>query len=248
MVYRKKVVSKRSGPQYNTSSWNASVKTPLGSAVFGREVKKIVKKTMDRRDPKLYWDTAIIASALKHNTIYGYSPITQIVRGTYDTNRIGDTMVLKSISLNAMCGIDFTTLAAGVEQVKLRVALISTTKEASNSAASQIGVMTGIDTALFLDTANPFLSKFDTRNCSVLYDKVYECNTASGTNTGVKQCIIHAHHKFPSDKIVHYQLGLTFLKTVNYYFVFIPYSQAGTTGTTSVIATMTAQPLVRFEG
>lgn len=173
-------------------------------------VKKMIKGNMEVKQLNR---TPSFANLLK-NTIYSYNLTAQIVQGTADGNRIGD-----SVFLNRLVGnIRFNTDSeAAYYQYRCLVVMSGEefNPDVNNFSAAGLSA-----TDIFMASATGWITAVvNTKACTVLYDTIIDINSQiNGYEDGH---IIRLNLKLPKGKFNYQSLGSVYGKTRNLYLVIV---------------------------
>lgn len=184
------------------------------------------KRSLPTSSEQKYATGALTGTSFLHNTVYTFNPMAQIALGTGVNNRIGNAVHLQKIQWQAFIG---TALMVTKQTVLWRFLVVISPKQ-YNPAANAWGSGLG-STELFLVTTQPFTSPVDPRVAYVLCDRVIKVNPyiagVEQIEHVVESCVINKDFEYSTP-------APTYGVSSNVYFVLVPVTDGGVTGTTVV--------------
>lgn len=176
-------------------------------------VSAVKKMILGNMEVKQLHKTPSFANLVK-NTIYTYNLSAQIVQGTADGNRVGDSIFLKRLIGNVRLN---TAAPAAYYQFRFLVLMSGeeTNPDVNNFSASGL-----TSTDIFMASSTGFVTAVvNTKACTVLYDTIVDINSQIvGYEDG---SIIRLNIKLPKGKFNYQSAGSVFGKTRSLYLVVV---------------------------
>jgi hypothetical protein len=203
------------------SGWGISLEA--GSGDNSSKIKRsMINSKPDTRI--LVVNGTVAAAGFTHNTLITSNPLYLISQGTGDSNRIGDTIHVDSISLKLL--FDTATATIGAAGIKTRVMLIACTAQYAVTAFTS-GV--GSTDMFYASSTNLLTTRLNPRLCKVLCDEIIDVKPTVA-NIGA---LGYGHIECKVDAPFEFRTGTNYGTAANLYLVMVPYVVSGTSGVTT---------------
>lgn len=212
-------------------TFEGGFKTPLGfsanARLSSRGIKSLVKREIQKHEESHTYAYVASSSTLKHNTLYTTAPTQVVVRGDAGNQRTGDQIYLRYLKLHGVVGNRTTQ-----DQSTFRVLLVKCENRftATNPDTTWFSGV-GISNIFFAALDYAYALVDPNLECKVLYDKLYtvRANQSGTLNTQQFEASVPIMKMLTYDK-----QNQTYFKDEQYYWVVIPSTPNGVTGTTDV--------------
>jgi len=171
----------------------------------------------------------------KHNTIYTHNLMYPITQGTAVYNRIGDSLMIRAISVRVQ--VDNQTADSVTQGFQYRILVVATAAQDSSLGFSTGSI--GSTNLFYTNVGGLIVAQIDPHLCKVICDQIYTyySRPAPGVDFFQMDCVLGMPFEF--------QPGTNYGQAANLYALVIPYVTGGTVGTT-IVAKMASQVSVTF--
>lgn len=179
-----------------------------------------------------------------HNTLYTANVMSPIIQGTGSNQRIGNNVYVRAV--HGTFSFDTAGSTNPASELKVRIMLLASTVQ---STASTFNSGLG-STQIFFNTSSGNLttSRPDPRVCKIICDEIITV-TPSVTTAALSGCLGGLQVTNVGcvlDQEFQYREGTVFGTAANLYWVVLPFTSGGVTGTTTC-ATMASDIIVDFQ-